>query len=261
MSDRFKGLYRLLCLTAAATAMSSAHAGREVAPKVGPSDCRPRDADSTCATAVAGAPAPSPLPINQNPTLYDGPLGGVPPNGYAYWGFDFFSDQTGIPSSVRPDEFVNRSNAPVTITLTFDIPTDHPCNKDCLPGVEFHVDAGFFKVDPPYTVVGNKVSLTQTFGPGQGYGWIIGLWQSTNPRLKASVPKGSPATLDDVGLSPSPAVDAELPAVAGVCDCGDGTTAACSAGSHFSNGLLGPWSQSAGLYARAGAFNSCPAQR
>ena len=261
MQDRFKALQRLLCLTAAAAAMSPAHAAREAARKVGPSDCRPRDADSTCATAVAGAPVPSPLPVTQNPTLYDGPLGGVPPTGYAYWGFDFSSDQTGIPSSVRPDEFVNRSNVPVTITLIFDIPTNHPCNKDCLPGVQFQVDAGFFKVDPPYAVAGSKVSLTQTFAPGQGYGWIIGLWQSTNPRLKATVPAGSTATLSDVGLPPSPAIDAELPAVIGTCDCGDGTTAACSDGSHFSNGLLGPWSQSAGAYARAGAFNSCPAQR
>ena len=241
--------------------MSSAHAGREVAPKVGPSDCRPRDADSTCATAVAGAPAPSPPSFTPTPVLYDGLLAGVPPSGYAYWGFDFFADQTGIPSTVRPDEFVNRSNVPVTITLTFDIPTNHPCNKDCLPGVQFQVDAGFFKVDPPYTVTGSKVSLTQTFAPGQGYGWIIGLWQSTNPRLKVTVPAASTATLSDVGLPPFPAVDAELPAVTGVCDCGDGTTAACSAGSHFSNGLLGSWSQSAGAYARAGAFNACPTQR
>lgn len=241
--------------------MGSAHGADGLTRKVGPSDCRPRDADSTCARAVAGAPVASPPPVIQDPTLYDGPLGGVPANGYAYWGFDFFADQTGMPSSVRPDEFINRSNVPVTITLTFDIPTSHPCNKDCLPGVQFQVDAGFFKLDPPYNVAGNKVSLTQTFAPGRGYGWIIGLWQSSNPRLTATVPKGSTATLDDVGLSPFPAVDTEIPAVTGVCECWDGTNAACSAGSHFSNGLLGMWSQSAGVYVRTGAFNECPAQR
>lgn len=241
--------------------MSSAHAATDVAPRVGPSDCKPRDADSTCATAVAGAPVASPLPITPVPTLYDGALGGVPPNGYAYWGFDFIADETGIPSSVHSDEFINRSNVPVTITLSFDFPTNHPCNKDCLPGVQFQVDAGWFKVDPPYTIVGNKVSLTQTFAPGRGYGWIIGLWQSSNPWLTVTVPKGSTTTLSEVGLSQFPGVDAEIPAVIGVCECGDGTTAACSAGSHFSNGLLGPWSQSAGVYTRAGAFNSCPAQR
>ncbi len=180
MSERCRDLYRLLLLTAAVHAAGSTHAATGLAAKVGPSDCRPRDADSTCATAVAGAPAPNPPPPPLNnpvPTLYDGPLGGVPASGYAYWGFDFFADETGMPSLVRPDEFINRSGVPVTITLSFDFPTNHPCNKACLPGVQFQVDAGWFKVDPPYTIVGNKVSLTQTFSPGRGYGWIIGLWQ------------------------------------------------------------------------------------
>ena len=263
MSDRFKGLYRLLCLSATLHAMGPVHAATGVAAKVGPSDCRPRDADSTCATAVAGAPTPSPMPIIQTPTLYDGPLGGVPSTGYAYWGFDFFADETGLPSLVRPDEFINRSSVPVTIVLTFDIPTDHPCNKDCLPGVQFQVDAGFHKVDPPYTIVGGKVSLAQTFATGRGYGWVIGLWQATNPRLTVTVPKGATATLEDVGLSPSPAVATQLPAIVGVCDCPDGSSASCSAGTRYSNGLLGPWYQISNNsnYQRSGSFNDCPAQR
>lgn len=251
----------MLFFTAAVHAAGAAHAARELAARVGPSDCQPRDADSTCATAVAGAPVPAPPTNNPVPTLYDGPLGGVPASGYAYWGFDFVADETGMPSPVRPDEFINRSSVPVTITLSFDVPTNHPCSKDCLPGVQFQVDPGWFKIDPPYTFVGNKASLTQTFAPGRGYGWVIALWQSTNPRLTVTVPKGSTATLEDVGLSPYPAVANPLPAVAGVCDCPDGTTAACSAGTHYSNGLLGPWYQVSSNYLRSGSFNGCPAQR
>jgi hypothetical protein len=243
-----------------ATPMAHAAGGATV---LGPSDCRPRDADSTCATAIAGAPppSPSPLPVNQSPTLYDGPLGGVPSTGYAYWGFDFHADATGTPSLVRPDEFVNRSNVPVTITLSFSLPTTHPCHRDCLPGVEFEVDAGWFKVDPPYVISGDTVSVTQTFAPGRGFGWVIALWQSTNPRLKVTVPQGSTATLTEVGMARFPAVAAEIAASVGMCDCPDGTSSACSSGTRYSNGLLGPWSQHMGNYARAGAFNSCPVQR
>lgn len=251
----------VLSFVAAVQGASLAHAAGGVSARVRPSDCRPRDADSTCATAVAGAPAPGPLPINPNPTLYDGPLAGAPSHGYAYWGFDFFADETGTPSLVRPDEFINRSNVPVTITLSFNFPTGHPCNHDCLPGVEFEVDAGWFKVDPPYVISGNTVSVTQTFAPGRGFGWVIGLWESINPHLKVTVPQGSTATLTDVGLPRFPAVATEIAATAGSCDCSDGTASACSTGSHYSNGLLGSWSQESGNYSRAGAFNSCPAQR
>jgi hypothetical protein len=226
---------------------------------VRPSDCRPRDADSTCATAVAGAPAVP--PYKPNATLYDGPLGGVPASGYAYWGYDFIADQTGTPSPVRPDEFINRSDVPVTITLTFDFPTDHVCKKDCLPGVQFQVDPGWYKLDPPYVVDGNTVSVAQTFNPGRGFGWVIALWQSTNPRLTVAIPAGAKATLQDVGLSPFPAIANEIAAVQGVCNCQDASTAACSDGSHFSNGLLGPWYQNWTNYMRAGAFNSCAVER
>jgi hypothetical protein len=162
---------------------------------------------------------------------------------------------------VRPDEFVNRSAVPVTITLSFDFPTNHPCGNACLPGVQFQVDAGWFKIDPPYTIVGNKVSLTQTFAPGRGYGWVIGLWQSTNPRLTVTIPKDAAATLQQVGISSRPSDANEISAAIGTCNCNDGTTAACSDGSHFSNGLLGSWSQSFSNYSRAGAFNTCPTER
>jgi hypothetical protein len=210
---------------------------------------------------VAGAPPASAPPFTPNTVLYDGSLGGVPPSGYAYWGYDFFADQTGTPSLVRPDEFINRSNVPVTVTLSFNFPTNHPCNHDCLPGVEFEVDAGWFKVDPPYVINGSTVSVTQTFAPGRGFGWVIGLWEATNPRLKVTVPASANTTLEAVGLPSLPQIAREIPAVIGQCPCSDGTTASCSDGSHFSNGLLGPWTQNFQIYVRAGAFNSCQVNR
>lgn len=258
MSLHFKNLYRTLCLVVAAQA---AHASQGGMAKLNPSDCRPRDADSTCATAVAGAPVAGPPPFQQSPMLYDGPLGGVPASGYAYWGYDFIADQTGTPSPVRPDEFINRSRVPVTITLSFNIPTDHVCQNNCLPGAQFQVDPGWFKIDPPYLVKGNTVSISQTFNPGRGYGWAIALWQSTNPWLTVTIPAGAKATLQDVGLATSPATATEIAATQGMCDCWDGTSVACSDGSHFSNGLLGPWYQNLTNYHRAGAFNNCPIQR
>ena len=261
MSTSGRSVSWVLWFAAAMQAAPMANAAGGVSAAVRPSDCRPRDADSTCATAVAGVTPPSALPINQNPTLYDGPLGGVPTNGYAYWGFDFFAEETGMPSLVRPDEFINRSNVPVTVTLSFTFPTDHPCNHDCLPGVEFEVDAGWFKVDPPYVINGNTVSVTQTFVPGRGFGWVIGLWQSSNPHLKITVPQGSAATLEDVGLPSLPQLANEVPATTGTCTCSDGTNATCSDGKRFSNGLLGPWTQNFQTYLRAGAFNNCAANR
>jgi hypothetical protein len=257
MSLPFKSLYRVLCLVAAAQA-APADAGSA---KVAPSDCRPRDADSTCATAVAGPPVAAPPAPHAAELLYDGPLGGIPASGYAYWGFDFTADLTGTPSPVRPDEFINRSRVPVTITLSFNYPTDRACRKDCLPGVQFQVDAGWFKIDPPYAFDGDAVSVSQTFAPGKGFGWLIALWQATNPRLTVNIPAGARATLQDVGMSPYPAVVDEIAAIPANCECRDGTTAACSDGSRFSNGLLGPWYQNLTNYVRAGAFNSCPPER
>jgi hypothetical protein len=257
MSTAFKTLHCALCLVAWASAATAANEGLRT--PVRPSDCRPRDADSTCATAVAGAPMPP--PFIPNPVLYDGPLGGVPATGYAYWGFDFLADETGTPSPVRPDEFINRSSVPVTITLSFNIPTGRSCGTRCLPGMEFEVDEGFFKIDPPFVVNGNTVTCTHTFMPGRGYGWVIALWQSTNPRLTVTIPQGAVATLPQVGLSPRPSIVTEIPATAAACYCWDGSSAACSEGNHFSNGLLGSWSQEFGNYTRAGAFNSCPAER
>jgi hypothetical protein len=260
MSTSDGRVWRVLWFVLAMQAAAGAHATQGVSSRVQPSDCRPRDADSTCATAVAGAPSPPPT-NNPVTTLYDGPLGGVPASGYAYWGFDFVADETGTPSLVRPDEFINRSNVPVTITLSFTLPATHPCNHDCLPGVEFEVDAGWFKVDPPYVVDGNSVSLSQTFAPGRGFGWVIGLWQSSNPHLKVTVPIGSNTTLEAVGLPSLPQVANLVAAVTGTCACPDGSTATCSDGSRYSNGMLGFWTQNFQTYLREGAFNNCGANR
>jgi hypothetical protein len=260
MPIRTRPVLRLLWLMVATQAGSPVHAAAGAGTALRPSDCRPRDADSTCATAVAGAPVAVPPQI-PGQVLYDGPLGGVPASGYAYWGFDFLSEQTGQPSPVRPDEFINRSAAPVTVTLSFNFPTARYCGNDCLPGVEFVVGPGWSKVDPPYVFSGNTVSLTYVAPPGQGYGWLIGLWQAGNPHLRVSVPLGARVDLQDVGLPPMPAIATEVGAVARSCDCWDGTTAACSDGNRFSNGLLGPWTQVFRTYLRAGAFNNCPPQR
>jgi hypothetical protein len=259
MSLQFKSL---LAWLGAAVLSGTAMAGSGgLASGLKPSDCKARDADSTCAAAVAGASAPSLPPFGGNAILYDGPLGGVPATGYAYWGFDFVADQTGFPSLVRPDEFINRSSVPVTIKLSFTYPTNHPCNKDCLPGAEFEVDAGWFKIDPPYVIDGNSVSISQTFAPGRGYGWMIGLWQSTNPRLTVTIPAGAKATLQDVGLPPLPAIASEIAATTSVCECWDGSSVTCSDGTHFSNGLLGMWDTEFDIYHRAGAFNNCPPEK
>jgi len=185
----------------------------------------------------------------------------MPSSGYAYWGFDFFADETGTPSLVRPDEFINRSPVPVTITLSFTIPPRPGCNKDCLPGVEFEVDAGWFKIDPPFVFDGDTASVTQTFAPGRGYGWAIGLWQATHARLTVSVAEASAATLQQVGMAALPGTATEIAAVIGSCICADGSSAACSDGSRFSNGLLGSYYPKKEVYRRAGAFNACPSER
>ncbi|MBC7666427.1 MAG: hypothetical protein H7276_21980 [Caulobacter sp.] len=241
----------LLCLL---LATSPAFADELAGAKVRPSDCKPRDADSTCAMAVSGATVVT-LPFVPDGVLYDGPLGGVPAMGYAYWGFDFVANESGTPSPVRDDEFINRSTVPVTITFTFQLATDHPCKVDCIPSVQFQADAGWHRIYPPLVANGTRLTMSSTFHPGQGYGWIIALRQPGNPRLTVSVPKGSTATLRSVGLAPLPAIATEIPFVTYVCDCFNGTTAPCSKGTRFSNGLLGPWSQGDDMYRRAGAFD------
>ena len=184
MSLQFKSLVSRAVPRVAAQAAQAAQAGMA---SVRPSDCRPRDADSTCATAVAGAPWRRRRPAHPDATLYDGPLGGVPA-GYAYWGFDFVADETELPSPVRPDEFINRSNVPVTITFSFTSRPTTPATATACPACNSRSTPAGSRSTPPCVFNGDTVSYTQTFEPGRGYGWVIGLWQSTNPRLTVSVP-------------------------------------------------------------------------
>ena len=253
-----KSFLRALCCVALLGLFVSAGA---VPSNVAPSDCRARDADSTCATAVAGSTEP-PTHVMPDGVLYDGPLAGVPAAGYAYWGWDFIAEQSGDRSPVRPDEFINRSKVAVAITLSFDVPQRATCGHDCLPGVEFEIGPGWYKLDPAYVRTGARVSLTASIQPGQGYAWVIGLWEATNTRLTVTVPKGSTATLADVGLGADMSVASEIAPVVGTCDCGDGTVASCSDGTRFSNGLLGPWTKTSegSGYARAGGYNECAVQ-
>ena len=255
MSLHFKNLHRVLCLAVVAQAASAADSH---VTGMKPSDCRPRDADSTCATAVAAAPAPADPLVRP---LYDSSIGGVPSAGYAYWGFDFASDAEGAPSPFPDDMFVNRSPYPVTITLSFTIPTSHACGKDCLPAVQFEVDSSWINVRPPIVIKGNSASATYQVRPGQGYGWVIGLWQSSNPRLNVTLPPGTNASLEQIGLPSNPSIAQEVPATASTCYCWDGSSAACSLGNRYSNGLMGYWYRSNEFYVRAGAFNNCPLER
>ena len=244
-------------LLLASISMRVAWAGQGGLATVVPSDCRARDADSTCATAVAGASLPAPpsqLPVD---TLYDGPLGGVPAVGYSYWGYDFLADSTGLPSPVRQDEFINRSGVAVGITFTFSVPARASCARDCLPGVELEIGPGWYKLDPPYIRATDTLTVSATIKPSEGYAWVIALWQATNPRVTITVPKGSGVRLTDVGLPASLAISTVVPLVVRTCECGDATLAACSDGSRFSNGLLGAWDQHNDGYIRAGAFSNC----
>jgi hypothetical protein len=260
MSLPLQDLSRALCVALAAQGvLASNDAAAASSPRpVRPSDCLARDADSTCATAVAGAP---PDPVIPDDVLFDNSLAGVPTSGYAYWGFDFASALAGIASPFPDDMFVNRTPYPVMITLSFTIPTYSACRNDCLPGVQFEVDASWINVRPPLVIIGNTASASYQVRPGQGYGWVIGLWQSSDARLTVRLPAGVHATLDQVGLPLQPSVAREIPAVMGVCDCWDGSSAACSLGNRYSNGLMGPWYRSNEFYVRAGAFNNCPTPR
>jgi hypothetical protein len=229
------------------------HAARTVVP----SDCLPRDADSTCAAAVARKTTT----VANAAGLYDGPLGGVPASGYAYWGFDFDAAALGVASKVSQDMYINRSAYPVTITLTFTIPTTHACGSGCLPGVKFLRGTSWSSVFPAMTVSGGTATIGLQIAAGDSYGWVIGLWQATNPRITVTIPAGASATMEQLGLSVDMGTADEIAAVDTTCECWDSFIYACSAGTHFSNGLLGVWYQSTQNYLRAGAYSNCPVPR
>lgn len=251
MTDQLRHLCRVFLLAVAAL-MAGGGAWAIV-----PSDCRARDADSTCNSAVQQSSGSSSIPQSQG--LYDGPLAGVPSQGYSYWGFDYAADANGVHSDYVVDLFVNHTPYQATIRLSFTIPIDHGCGNDCIPGVQFYSAPGWHSHFPNAVINGSTVYMEYQVEPFQAYGWVIGLWQSTNPRLRVTVPNGVNTTLVALGLPPEPGVSREIAPADTLCMCGDGIERTCSLGSHFSNGLDGPWYASAGnFYVRAGAYTTCP---
>jgi hypothetical protein len=252
MFGRVARLLSLLCVGFAMGGVGGAQA-------LGPSDCLARDADSTCNSAVSRSSGAS---VGSSQYLYDGPLGGVPAQGYAYWGYDFLADEMGVATVYTKDMYVNHTQYPVTIRLGFDIPTTHACNGGCLPGVQFFYGPSWASYFAAAVVSGGTVSLEFRVPAGTAYGWAIGLWEATNPRLTVTVDPGVSTTLAELGLPAQPAIALEIAAVTTSCPCIDGSSADCSLGSHFTNGLDGPWYRGTGykFYERAGAFNSCVKQ-
>jgi hypothetical protein len=216
-----------------------------------PSDCGPGRQDSTCIKVVNGGDVPPWIP--QARLLYDGPLAGVPATDFHYWGFDFQTED-GIYAPVQRSMFVNRSNELVSITLTFDIPTG-PCDAGCLPGVEFKVGAWhtFF---PNIVKANGTAEATLEVGPNDSYGWVIGLWRATNPRLSVTAHGTTNLSMRDIGLPLSPDSLVSTPGVIYPCACPDGSTGECFTGPQYSTGYVGPWSHD--FYQQQGAGNTCP---
>jgi hypothetical protein len=216
-------------------------------------DCTTGHQDSTCLKSISGG-AIQPPPTGELRALYDGALAGVPSTGFHYWGFDFQSVD-GIYSPVQRSMYVNRSNELVSITLTFDIPSG-PCGSGCMPGIEFKV-GGWHSFFPNIVRANNTAEATLEVGPNDSYGWVIGLWSATNPRLTV-VPHGTDkVSMADVGLPEAPNSVEVTPGATYPCGCPDGTTAQCYTGSQYSTGYVGPWSND--YYHADGAGNTCPA--
>jgi hypothetical protein len=237
-------VYLRLCFTLAA------HANAGVVYSIGPSDCLPRHMDSSCASALVGGGGPSDPPPPPPPTSYA--LAGQPASGYWYWGYDFQA----LDSAQKIDpRFVNRSGRPLVITLSFTVP-EGPCGRGCLPGVEFYFDQDVRKRDPKISVIGNRASASVPVNSGDSYGFIIGLWQASDPAIAVTTPDGAPVSPDLVGLSMHPDVSTLVAGAPTICQCNDGSVAECFLGDHYSNGLTGLWGQLTGLY-RFNAWTHC----
>jgi hypothetical protein len=216
-----------------------------------PSDCSTGHQDSTCLKAVKGGDLPPDVPGNR--LLYDGPLAGVPATDLHYWGFDFQAVDGVYPPTQR-SMYVNRSSDLIMITLTFDIPTG-PCEEHCLPGIEFKV--GNWHTFFPNVVAANGLAeATLEVGPSEPYGWVIGLWQASNPRLTVTARSKVQWTLADVGLPMHPDVFTSTPGVSYPCLCQDGTVATCTTGPQYSTGIVGGWSHD--YYQKEGGTSTCP---
>lgn len=217
-----------------------------------PMDCTPGRVDNTCAAPVrAPTIPPFPAPPRTPPSTFD--LGGIPPFGYWYFGYDFQKNddqQNPFP------QFVNRSGKSISVKFEFSIPAGS-CSKDCLPGLEFYKGSShIYTVDAPLQIKGDIASATLNVASGESYSWVIGLWKSSRPTITISDPAGNWTPLSNTGLTDEPDVAREIPGSTTSCRCSDGSIAGCSYGEHFSNGLLGAWSTT-GAIDRNGAWNNC----
>lgn len=262
MSQTFPTLYRALwgVLIAQGAMPGAAHA-------IGPSDCKAGHADSTCAAAVAAAPAPGPSPAPGPPPgpspspapqpLYDGPIAGMPGGGTAYWGFDFQADALGVPGPMPGrDMYINRSNSPINLRFTFKTPPNaQGCGYGCLPRLEFRVGPSWAVRYVPFDVSGGAAVADYAIPAGQYFAWVIGLEQTSNPRLTVTSP--DKVTLAQVGLPERMDVASPVPSTTTTCMCWDSSVAQCNYGTRYSNGLMGNWTDD-WTYFSVDGWSSCP---
>lgn len=200
------------------------------------SDCIAGNADSTCARIVERATMHLPPPTD---LLYDGPIAGAPLTGAGYWGYDFLSASSGLPSSVPRDMYINRSQSAISLTFTFDLPSSQ-CGTGCAPGMEFKLNASWDSFFPNVIISGNQAIASLQVAPGQAYGFVIALWMARNPRVKVQNLSTLGAKLSEVGL-PDLSDATAVPGSYYQCMCQDGVAKTCYTGTHYANGLMGQW--------------------
>lgn len=200
------------------------------------SDCVAGNADSSCVGNVQRLTLAHPPSAD---VLYDGPIAAAPNFGAGYWGFDFLASDSGIPSPVPKDMFVNRSANAISLTFTFDVPPGN-CSSGCRPGMEFKLGSKWNSFFPNIILAGNQAITSVQIAPGQAYGFVIALWQATNPHVRVNNLGASKLFLADVGLRSFSAAD-PVPGIYFQCQCGDGYLKQCYSGSHLANGYMGQW--------------------
>jgi len=220
---------------------------------VNPTDCSTGRSDNTCAAAVQSPPEggstapPPPAP----PTTFR--LAGIPAFNYWYFGYDF---QTPDAYQGALPQFVNRSNQTIRLMFTFTIPAGN-CGDDCLPAVEFYKGSNqVVKIDPPLVIKGNEATTALDVYGGESYSWVIGLWQSRDPKISVADEYGNATSLSNAGLSSRPDIANLILGIPTTCLCSDGSEALCNRGDRYSNGLLGEWSKNIGVL-RTNSWSNC----
>lgn len=195
-----------------------------------PSDCTAGVVDSSCIHTI-WVEDNIPGDVGGN-ILYDGAIAGVPATGNYYWGYDFeFPDHAKM--------YENRSSHLLTLVFTFTIPTGN-CSDGCMPGMEFKLNnwQSFF---PDMIRYDNKARVSIEIPPNSSYGWVIGLWQATEPHLTATIDgHSSGVSLADVGLPDTFNSVTRSDGDWFPCPCGD-SEGWCYPGSNYSTGFVGPW--------------------